>query len=213
MPSIKNKPNNKSGSVKSNIITRISNINFYGYKKKKMPPFSAFKKHKIEFNSKIYELSLSEIKDKIIGLKQKHSQVKDKRLEALKYNGKFDLTSLRKESLSLKCEISKLEILENLILQKELINKSIQERTNFELSSAVTKEYKRFVKELTKTTNNLFSGKNSYKKDIYFSHIMKIITKQMLRRNDESRHRLFRHATKEILKKPLEQLDLSLYKN
>lgn len=189
-------------SQKSNLLKKISKINSYGFRRKRTDPLSALAKHPISFEGKKYSLSLSEIKSKILDLKNKHRQVKEKRLENIKFKGKFDSSDLRVQSLTLRLEISKLEILENLVLQKELIKQTPH----------LEKQYSKTISNISLKVDSLFLNDKNFvnKKYTFLSIISKEITRQLKLRNEESRQRLFKYVNKEILSKPLDQIRLDI---
>jgi len=190
-------------SNKSNLLKQLSNINSYGFRRKKAIPFSALEKHSIVFENKNLSLSLSDIRTKIADFKSKHREIKEKRLEGTVYSKKQNLSILKEKSLSLRLEISKLEVLENLILQKELLKQTP------ELSSLYLKTFK----NISKKVDVLFKDTPSSllnKKYTFLSLISKELTRQLKLRNEESRKRLFNYINREILTKPLDQLRLDV---
>lgn len=187
-------------NIKSNLVRKIKGINSYGYKNHKPIVTSALKKHKISFDFKVYNVNLSELRAKMSDLKKEHRLIREKKLENILNKKKvFDLEKLSKKSISIKIEIAKLETLENLILQSDLL------KTTPELKP----KYNKFIKDLFSKIDQLYSG-NNYKRYLYYPSIMKTITTQIKLRNPKSRLRLFNYVTKEILNTPLNQLKLDL---
>jgi hypothetical protein len=177
-------------SVKSKVLRKIVNLNKSGYGSKKAPLFSALKKHTIVFENKEYSFSLSDLKKKKTFLKSELENIKEKRLETLKFKGKYNLNELRKKAISLNIEKSKYEILENLILHKELLSST----------PALKMSYSKMINKLFLAADSLYLNGKTDKKYLFLSNALKSLTEKIVLRTTENRRRLFGHVSQEILK-------------
>lgn len=175
---------------KSQILKKITHLNKSGHALKKPPILSSFKKHSIFFENKEYSISLSELRDKLSILKRNIEKIKEERLETVKFTGKSNLSKLKEKAISFHVEKSKFEILENLILQKELL----QSTPN--LKNA----YSKMINKLFLEADSLFLNGTADKKYLFLSRALKVITQQINLRGADKRRILFGHVSQEIIR-------------
>ncbi|MEI8364498.1 MAG: hypothetical protein WCF78_03510 [archaeon] len=178
------------------LFTKIKTINQMGHLPRKLI-IDPKKVHTFTYFGKEFVYKFPTLRDEVSKLKIEIQKEKDKLIFKQDNKNNKNLNEIRASITKTNKIIRKLEIGMNLIKQKELIMLDSKE-PNYNI---LTKKYNSFNIKLDEKLNNLYDINNPIernKREILYSQIMKIITRNLELRKTNSRIKMFSTLDREL---------------
>lgn len=168
------------------LFTKIRTINQMGHLPRKLI-IDPHKIHTFTYLGKTFKFKFPTLRDQVAKLKIELQQNKDKLILREKIQNNKNLPCTRAEIQKLIKQIRKLEVGMDLIKQKELILLD-KDKPNYHI---LLMKYNLFIDKLNEKLKTLYTVSESNKKEIIYSKMMSLITKNLELRKINSRIRMF----------------------